>query len=57
MPNQYTKVELKLEINEINDTTHLKKQYTKAVFEILKNKFPQDSNFIDELINAIKKQL
>ncbi len=56
MPNQYTKVELKLEINEIHDTTHLKKQYTKAVFEILKNKFTQDSNFINELIDTIKKE-
>lgn len=56
MPNQYNKVELSIETKVPKENPLLKEQYTKAIFELLKNKFPQNILFIDELIKAIKKE-
>lgn len=57
MPNQYSKVELSIETNIPQENSLLKKQYTKALFEILKNKIPQNTLFIDELIKTLKEEL
>ena len=57
MTNQYNKVELNVEFNMPQDTSLLKKQYTKALFEFLKNKIPQNTLFIDELIKVVKEEL
>jgi uncharacterized protein (DUF2267 family) len=57
MPNQYTKVELKLEVQLPQDTSHLKKKYTKAVLELLKNKISRNPQLIDEIIKKVKEDL
>lgn len=57
MPNQYTKVELKLEVQLPQDTSLLKKKYTKAVLELLKNKISPNPQLIDEIIKKIKEDL
>ena len=57
MPNQYSKVELTLELKLPQDTTLLKKRYTKALFEFLKDKIPQNTEFTNDLINTIKEEL
>ena len=57
MPNQYSKVELTLELKMPNDITLLKKQYTKALFEFLKNKIPQNTEFTNDLIKTVKEEL
>jgi hypothetical protein len=57
MPNQYNKVELTIETKLPQENLFLKKQYTKALFELLKNKIPQNALFIDELIMIIKQEL
>lgn len=57
MPNQYSKVELTLELKMPNDITLLKKQYTKALFEFLKDKIPQNTEFTNDLIKTVKEEL
>lgn len=57
MPNQYSKVELSVETNLPQENLLLKEQYTKALFELLKDKIPQNALFIDELIKAVKEDL
>ena len=57
MPNQYSKVELTVELKMPNDITLLKKQYTKALFEFLKNKIPQNTEFTNDLIKTVKDEL
>ena len=57
MPNQYSKVEFTIEIKIPQDTLLLKKQYTKALFELLKNKIPHNTLFVDELIKTVKEEL
>jgi hypothetical protein len=56
MPNQYSKVELTLELKMPQDITFLKKQYTKALFEFLKDKIPQNTEFINDLIKIVKEE-
>lgn len=56
MPNQYSKVELTVDIKIPQDTSLLKKQYTKALFELLKIKIPQNTLFVDELIKTLKEE-
>lgn len=55
MPNQYNKVELTVDFKIPSDTTLLEKQYTKALFELLKNKIPRNPRFIEELIDNLLK--
>jgi regulatory protein YycH of two-component signal transduction system YycFG len=57
MPNQYTRVALSLDIQKPNDTSQLNIQYTKALFEILKNKLNQNPELIDEIIMKVKQEL
>lgn len=57
MPNQYSKVELTVELIIPKDITILKKQYTKALFEFLKNKIPQNTEFTNDLIKTVKEEL
>lgn len=57
MPNQYSKVELTVELIIPKDNTLLKKQYTKALFEFLKNKIPQNTEFTNDLIKTVKEEL
>lgn len=57
MPNQYSKVELTVELIIPKDITLLKKQYTKALFEFLKNKIPQNTEFTNDLIKTVKEEL
>lgn len=57
MPNQYSKVELTLDLKMPQDITLLKKQYTKALFEFLKDKIPQNTEFINDLIKIVKEEL
>lgn len=57
MPNQYSKVELTLDLEMPNDITLLKKRYTKALFEFLKNKIPQNTEFTNDLIKTVKEEL
>jgi hypothetical protein len=57
MPNQYSKVELTLDLKMPQDITLLKKQYTKALFELLKNKIPQTTDFTNDLIKTVKEGL
>lgn len=57
MPNQYSKVELTLEFKIPQDSTLLRKQYTKALFEFLKNKIPQNTEFTNDLIKTVKEEL
>lgn len=55
MANQYSKVKLTVVTEIPNDNSFLKKQYTKALFQILKNKIPRNTMFIDELIKTVKE--
>lgn len=57
MPNQYSKVQLTVEFIMPQDTSHLKRQYTKSLFELLKNKIPQNALFVDELIRKVREKL
>jgi len=57
MPNQYSKVQLTLDLKMPNDITLLKKQYTKALFEFLKDKIPQNTEFTNDLIKTVKEEL
>jgi hypothetical protein len=57
MPNQYTKVDLHLEADPPLHMSNLNGQYTKALFDILKNKISPDSQLIDEIIKKVKKEL
>lgn len=53
MPNQYTKVPVNIHIQKPNDMTYLNKCYTKAIFEIIKNKIPHNPSLIDEVIQRL----
>ncbi len=56
MPNQYTKVQLQLEIEKPKDIEPLQKELTKAYFSLIKNCLPKNKAIIDELINKIHKE-
>lgn len=56
MPNQYTKVDLSLDVNLPSDVSIVNKQYTKAFFDILKNKILPDSHLIDEIIEKVQEE-
>jgi len=57
MGNQYSKVELTLDLKLPQDTTHLRKRYTQALFEFLKNKIPQNTEFTNDLIKTVREEL
>ena len=57
MPNQYSKVELTLDLKLPLDTTLLRKRYTKSLFGFLKDKIPQNTEFTNDLIKAVKEEL
>lgn len=56
MPNQYSKVKLTIVTEIPEKNSFLEKQYTKALFQLLKNKIPDNTMFVDELIKAVKKE-
>lgn len=58
MPNQYTKVPLFIEENDIFiDTSLLSKELSFAVIEAIKDILPKDIETTNELINKIKDEV
>lgn len=58
MPNQYTKVPLFIEENDIFiDTSLLSKELSFAVIEAIKDILPKDIEATNELINKIKDEV
>lgn len=56
MPNQYTKPQLQVKIENPQDMAKLKDKFTKAYFKQVKNYLPKNKNLIDELIDKIMKE-
>lgn len=58
MPNQYTKVPLFIEENDIFiDTSLLSKELSFAVIKAIKDILPKDIETTNELINKIKDEV
>ena len=58
MPNQYTKVQLFIEENDIFiDTSLLSKELSFAVIEAIKDILPKDIEATNELITKIKDEV
>lgn len=57
MPNQYDKVTLYIESDDIIDETLLCENLSIAVIDSIKNILPKDTETIDLLINKIKDEL
>lgn len=57
MPNQYTKIPLFLEDDDILDTTIFSEPLSATVIDCLKNILPKDIENINLLIDKIKDEL